>query len=266
MAFYLLVVALFTVRLHRRSATIALGLAAVSVAFGGLLPVAFLSRTADPDLVIVLAVIVMVLAVGCAMSSRPALRSTGAVLGGVLAAVLVVLNGRIGPWHGLIILAVMFTGTVIYRAEHGQISRRYAALTTAFVLACALATGIWHGAAETTTVLAWISAIVLAAISFALAMALRRRRLPRWLTGLGLISYSVYLLHPVLLMVTDVTIGRWRQDNLAVELGFLAVLLLLSWAAQRYVEAPGQRWGRHLARRTHQVACMTDPVGARQVP
>ena len=46
--------------------------------------------------------------------------------------------------------------------------------------------------------------------------------------GLGTISYSVYLVHPVLLAVTDGTIGRWQQDNLVLELAFYVVLLPLS--------------------------------------
>jgi peptidoglycan/LPS O-acetylase OafA/YrhL len=67
--------------------------------------------------------------------------------------------------------------------------------------------------------------------------------------GLGTISYSVYLVHPVLLTVIDSTIGRRRQDSLALEVVFFAVLLPLCLLTYRCVEAPGQTWGRGWARR-----------------
>ena len=41
-------------------------------------------------------------------------------------------------WDGLLIPAVMFTGTTIYRAQHGQIPRRHAALTIVVVAAALL--------------------------------------------------------------------------------------------------------------------------------
>jgi hypothetical protein len=69
------------------------------------------------------------------------------------------------------------------------------------------------------------------------------------LIGLGTISYSVYLVHPVLLAVTDGTIGRWQQNNLVLEVAFYAVLIPLCVLTYRYIEAPSQTWGRKLARR-----------------
>ncbi|WP_373309992.1 acyltransferase family protein, partial [Streptomyces tendae] len=73
--------------------------------------------------------------------------------------------------------------------------------------------------------------------------------LPRLLIGLGTISYSVYLVHPVLLAVSDGTFGRWQRDTPLLTAAFYAVLLPVSVLTYRYVEAPGQRWGRKLAGR-----------------
>ncbi|MFL6056325.1 MAG: acyltransferase family protein [Actinoallomurus sp.] len=244
MSFYLLVVALFGLRLHRHSSKVALGLAGCAVALGGLLPMTVLSRTAGTDLVVILVTALMAAAIGCSVTGRPVLRTCGAVAGGALALVLVTVNGRIGPWEGLSILAVMFTGTALYRAERGQLGHRTAGVTAAVVLAALLGSGLWHGDPDAR--LGWATAVTLAAVTFAVGLALRHRRIPWLLTALGVISYSIYLLHPVLLMVTDGTIGRWKTDNPVVELGFLAMLLPVCWATHRLVEAPAQRWGRRL--------------------
>ncbi|WP_325176239.1 hypothetical protein [Streptomyces liliifuscus] len=92
MAFYLLVVALFTVRLHQRSAAVAISLAvlaAVSVAVDDTLPDAALSGLVGTGLLIGLASGALILAICCASTRSPALRVSGGVLGGVLALVLV---------------------------------------------------------------------------------------------------------------------------------------------------------------------------------
>jgi peptidoglycan/LPS O-acetylase OafA/YrhL len=256
MAFYLLVVALFTVRLHTRPAGVAAGFALGAVALGSALPVAALSQAADLDLVVAIAAAGVGAAICCGMSGRTAVRTGGALLGGVLAIVLVTLNGRVGPWQGLAIMAAMFTGTAIYQAERGLAGRRAVAGVAALVLVCSIAAGVWHSrtwglppAAETAFQRGWTTALLLAALTFAGGLALRRRRLPRWLTGLGVISYSIYLLHPVLFQSLDHIIGRPRHDDIGVLAAAMMLLAGVSWAAYRLVEAPAQRLGRALARR-----------------
>ncbi|MER5459087.1 acyltransferase [Streptomyces sp. NPDC002668] len=252
MAFYLLVVALFTVGLHQRSAVFGVILAVLaggSVTAGGMLPISALSGTVGTGPLVALASIAMVVAIGCASAGSSALRVFGGVLGGVLALVLVAFNGTVPMWEGLVILAVMFLGTAVYRAEHGQSTWRCAACTAAVVVACAVGSAYWYGDGSHFTRRGWITAFLLAVITFGVGLALRRRQIPRWLIGLGTISYSVYLVHPVLLAVSDGTIGRWRRDNPVLELAFYAVLLPLCVLTYRYIEAPSQTCGRKLARR-----------------
>ncbi|KUN50638.1 acyltransferase [Streptomyces avermitilis] len=252
MAFYLLVVALFTVRLHRRSAAVAVTLAvlaAVCGTAGVVLPVSALSGAVGTGPLVAVASITMVVALCCASAVSPALRVFGGVLGGVLALVLAPFNGTVPLWEGLVILAVMFLGTAAYRAEHGQSTWRYAACTAVVVVACAVGSAYRYGDGPHFTRRGWIVAFLLAVLTFGAGLALRRRRVPRWLTGLGTISYSVYLVHPVLLAVTDGTIGRWRRDNLMLEVAFFAVLLPLCVLTYRYIEAPSQTWGRKLEHR-----------------
>jgi peptidoglycan/LPS O-acetylase OafA/YrhL len=264
MAFYLLVVALFTARVHTRPAPIAVAFALGAVAFGSLLPVAGLSQAAGVDVIATVVAVALVAAIGCAISGRTAVRTAGALLGGVLAVALVTVNGRVGPWQGLAIMATMFTGTAIYQAERGQAGRRGVAVVAAVVLTCSVAAGVWHSrtwglpaAAETAFRRGWTSAMVLAALTFALGLALRNRKLPRLLTGIGLISYSIYLLHPVLFQGLDRIVGRPRHDDPGMLTAALLVLLLVSWAAYRLVEAPGQRLGRAIARRYNARAAAT---------
>jgi peptidoglycan/LPS O-acetylase OafA/YrhL len=255
MLFYLLVVALFVTGIHRRSAPVAVVLVSAAVVAGGVLPMAVLSRTAATGPVVVVAALVLVAAITGAVSGRPALRTAGGVAGGVLAMVLVTLNGRVGPWEGLVVLAVMFTGTAIYRAEHGQISWWSGALAAALVPTGAIVAGAWHarmgmsGAQASAFRFYWAGSVLLAAATFVAAWALRHRRIPRWLTGLGAISFSLYLLHPVLLMLSDQLLGTSGHDDAGRLAMFVLVLVVVSGLTHRYVELPFQRLGRRVDRR-----------------
>lgn len=177
------------------------------------------------------------------------LRGFEGVLGGVQALVLVTFNGTVPVWEGLVILAAMFLGTAVYRAENGQSTWRYTAGTAVLVVACVVGSAHRYGDGDHFTRRGWIIAFLLAVLTFGAGLASRRRRLPRTLTGLGTISYSVYMVHPVLLAVIDSTIGRRRQDNLVLEVAFVTVLLPLCVLTYRCIEAPSQTWGRRLAHR-----------------
>ena len=79
--------------------------------------------------------------------------------------------------------------------------------------------------------------------TFALAMALRHRRIPRPLAGLGRISYSVYLVHYTLILVlapvlTWLGVHLHGVAELPAVAAFLALLVALSWLTHRYVELP----------------------------
>jgi peptidoglycan/LPS O-acetylase OafA/YrhL len=255
MTFYLLVAALFVTGTHRRSAPIAVFLVLAAVLAGGLLPMTLFSRTVGTGPVVVATAVVFAAAIAAAVSGRPALRVAGCVIGGALAGTLVVVNGRVGPWEGLTVLAVMFTGTALYRAERHQITRRTAVFTAVVVSAGAITAGVWNAHSSMSTDQAqgfglyWSGSIVLAAITFAAGWALRHRAIPKWLTALGTMSFSIYLLHPVLLMLFDQFFGMPDHDDPLLLLVFVLVLLTVSRATHHLVEAPGQRLGRRLVRR-----------------
>lgn len=164
----------------------------------------------------------------------------------MLALALVLLNGTVPLWEGLVILAVMFLGTAVYRAENGHCTWLRAAGTAVTVVVCAVGSAYWYGDGDHFVRRGWIIAFLTAVLTFGAGLLLRRRRIPRLLTGLGTISYSVYLVHPVLLAVIDGTVGRRRQDSLVLEVAFFAVLLPLCLLTYRGIEAPSQAWGRRI--------------------
>jgi peptidoglycan/LPS O-acetylase OafA/YrhL len=261
MAFYLLLTALFVARVHQRSSRYALAFAAAAVALGGLLPQAFFSSSvATPRLIALLADMAVLFGLALAVVLRGTSRLLGAALAAVVAITLLAFNGAwIAPWQALSILALMFTGTMFYRAEQGQYPWRKAIAVAVAVFGLAIASGLWYSHAWGLSAHAellwerrWFSSLLLAGLTFAAGLALRGLRWPRALTWLGLISYSVYLLHTLVVEVYyHFTWTRrhhpfWEQVLLAAVI--LAVVIALSSATYLFVERPAQNVGRRVGR------------------
>jgi peptidoglycan/LPS O-acetylase OafA/YrhL len=148
----------------------------------------------------------------------------------------------------------MFAGTTLYRAEHRQIPRRQAVAVVAVVSAALLTN--WFAELQALDALTprYLTRSVLTLLvfggAFAVGMACRHRRVPRWLAWIGVVSYSVYLLHVPLIQLLAPML-RPLTGTLAeiVAAGaFLALLLALSWLTHRYIEVPSQRLGHRAAR------------------
>jgi peptidoglycan/LPS O-acetylase OafA/YrhL len=257
MVFYVLLTALFTSGLHRRSGWYGGGFAAAAVLLGGVLPTVWLSYgSLGLTSVAVAGDVLIVGGVALAVASRGLPRALGAWLAAATALILVAVNGRKSPYEGLTILALMFTGTLLYRAEQGQIGRGRAAAVAVGVFAAAIVAGAWHIPSSVTSNQAmqqreWVVSVALAGLTFAVGLALRNLRVPAVLAWLGLVSYSVYLLHPLLIDVYDgvpLTQGQHGVGlQLAMAAGFLAVLLACCALTYYLVEAPMQRLGRRVA-------------------
>jgi peptidoglycan/LPS O-acetylase OafA/YrhL len=266
MVFYLLLTALFTVGLHRRSGRLAAGFAASALLLGGLLPAIWLSRSSLGSTRVALACDLLIMGgLVLAVAARGRSRTLGAWLAAATGLTLLAFNERAGAFEGLTILALMFTGTMLYRAEQGQIRRGRAA--AAGIFAAAIVAGAWHipadGAwriplvsAQRQTMLhqrEWVMSVALAGLTFAIGMALRHRPVPSALAWLGLVSYSLYLLHPLLIDVYDaipLTHGhRPVVLQLALASGFIVALLACCAVTYYLVEAPMQRLGRRVTAR-----------------
>ncbi len=260
MVFYLLVTAMFVAGAHRASTTGMLGFAVAAVTVGGLLPAGALSRGAGTAQVVVITVVVL-LAAAVSVAAGGRARVFGTVGAAVLALVLLGVNSRIGAWQSLAILATMFAGTVLYRLDQGRRRRG-----TTWALACvpfASVAAAWAfgpgwgmpGDQALAFTRGWSTAVAAAWATFLAARLLRSRPMPRVLVWLGLVSYSVYLLHPLAVQVLrrlTMDPGRFSLvERLAMGVLLLAVVLACAALTHRFVERPAQSLGRRLSRAAH---------------
>ena len=260
MVFYFLLSALFTFRVHRHSGGYALTAAIGALALGGILPMQGLSHAMGSRRVAVIADAALFIGLALAVSGRRVPRMVGGALAGVTGLTLLLFNTSYPyKWSGLTILALMFTGTMLYRAEQGEFGRRKAAVIAVLVFALTIGAGVWHstawhlyGSYQRQFDLQWMSSLVLAGATFAIGMALRHRTVPRALAWLGLVSYSVYMLHPIVLNAYRTVPAFDRPHPFPIQVllaaGILVVVLAAASLSYYFVEAPMQRVGHRFAR------------------
>jgi peptidoglycan/LPS O-acetylase OafA/YrhL len=215
---------------------------------------------ATPRLIALVADLAVLAGLAFAVVLRGMSRLLGAAIAAMVAVALLAFNGGwIWPWEALSILALMFTGTVFYRAEQGQYPWRKAIPVGVAVLGCTVAAGLWHSRAWNMSAHAelvferqWVSACLLAGLTFGVGLACRHVRWPRVLTWLGLISYSVYLLHPLLIEVYHHFSWTREHHSFGIQVllsaAFLAVLIGISSLTFLFVERPMQQVGRRVGR------------------
>ncbi|MGC0313537.1 peptidoglycan/LPS O-acetylase OafA/YrhL [Kitasatospora acidiphila] len=265
MVFYFFVSALFVNGRHRQSAPVSLFFAGAALLLGAwwkpqlVTPKAPWVAPGPTHHIIVATALLMLTGLVLIMLGRPQLIRIGAMVLGGLGAALLFINARSTFFESMTILATMFAGTVIFRAEQRQIDRSLAWICCAFVLATGFLVGYFYDnpdAQKITWTGSWQGfslAYVGAWATFVLGMLLRNRRWPRVLTWLGKISYSVYLVHLPVLWATwwfkdkvvhfpDNGPGRWLLPAF-----FIAMVLLFSELTYRLVEIPGQKLGKRIA-------------------
>lgn len=258
MVFYFLVTALFTRGLHRHSAPIAVGLAGVALVTGTAVGTQLLNAELGSTRTLLLIVTPIVL-MGLAgvLSGNRTLTGVGALLLGGIGLVLLALNGRAPAFETWMIFATMFAGTVVYRAQHGQLARVPALLACGFVIVAGVLVGRFYNHGKVLDLTwssgwkAWSVAYLAAWVLFGVGFLLRARRFPKVLTWLGAISFSVYLLHIPLLRTIEPLLGIPPQPSstlgrIAWTAVFLGVVVAVSHLMYHLVEMPMQRLGRRV--------------------
>ncbi|GAA0471660.1 acyltransferase [Actinoplanes capillaceus] len=259
MLFYLVVAGLFGWGLHRLSAWWAGGLALIALVGGKLLPDALFGAGFTDRRILALMLVVLFVAslAGYVIGRRPLVLAAGVIGIGFLA--LPLFNGHATKWstaatswQAVLMLSMLFAGTVIYRMHHRQINRWAGASALLIVLVAAMLTNWLHTGRERDLV-TWTIASLLVAVTFAIGFTLRHRAMPKALTWLGEVSYSLYLLHMVVLYVIQYFLPAEVKASTAGRIGigllFWLVTLLAAWLCHRLVEQPGQALGRRVQER-----------------
>ncbi|MEU7906564.1 acyltransferase [Actinoplanes sp. NPDC049118] len=256
MVFYLLVSALFALRLHRTGGAVAVLLSAIAVLTVPLAPGLLSATPAGVRAVTVAVALGLAAGLPAVASGRRRIVVCGALLLAAIAGTLLAAGqDPAHVWDGLLIVAVMFVGTAIHRAQHRQTGWWQAGAVAAAVSAALLFA--WYAeldalGAPTATYRAR-SVITLLVFGGVFALGLLTRWAWRPLAWLGRVSYSVYLVHFVLIqllrpVLTPLGDRLPGAGEVPVALAYLGLLLGVSWLTHRFVEVPGQRLGRRGAR------------------
>jgi peptidoglycan/LPS O-acetylase OafA/YrhL len=142
-----------------------------------------------------------------------------------------------------------FVGTALYRGYSGEVTprtaRRAVGAFCAVVGAAILVDFVRYPQPEHSVVeppaflLGWVAAYVF----FFLLLRLRALRFPRPLLWLGRVSYSIYVVHGLLLQVS------LPLPPIAAAATYLAATLAIAALSYRFVEEPAIRMGRQIIAR-----------------
>jgi peptidoglycan/LPS O-acetylase OafA/YrhL len=253
MVFYLFMTALFLAGVHRRSVPLAGVALAVTVAVGAFKVDAFASIT-DQGAVGVAWMVgsFLVILVALLIFGRLTVPRTVAVAALLAVCIPLVADRRDALWFGALLFATMFVGTVLYRAVQGETTWATArwvvgayTVVTLFVM--------WRATIEwadpvTFARINWRSesATFLGAMAiFLVGLALRNRSFPWIAAELGRISYSVYLIHPLVLYGIHPIEGH----KALTEVIWVVVTVLVSMVTYRLIEKPFIDLGRKASAR-----------------
>jgi peptidoglycan/LPS O-acetylase OafA/YrhL len=152
------------------------------------------------------------------------------------------------PMAGLFYISSMFLGTVVYRYSVGHarlfdVQALVIAITVFGLIGCYVNYVHFTDLNDSDPFTFWGATIAwsLAYLFFFAAFAARSERFPSPFLWLGRISYSLYLMHPLIV----VFVMHWTVRPLALLFVIVASLLLAN-VTYRYIELPFQELGRRV--------------------
>ena len=251
--FYLLITALFLAGVYRRSVRLAIVAMVVTVVTAAFKASAYTSignqgRHGVAWMIGAFVVLLGVLVIFGRMSAG----RTMAVAALLALIVPLVANRNDALWFAFLLFTTMFVGTVLYRATQGELPWRTAlalvgalCVVTVFTWGRAIvpyadpATGArisWHGESLT-----FIAAFAI----FGLGLLLREQRFPWVARELGRVSYSLYLVHPLLIH----SIHPFEGDKPLTAAVWIGGSLAVSMVTYRLIEQPAIALGRRASAR-----------------
>jgi peptidoglycan/LPS O-acetylase OafA/YrhL len=189
--------------------------------------------------------------------------AVGMLLGAIVVEGLAPLAWSIQLPNGILsFFGTMFVGTVLYRYASGELGLRALAGVLALAIFAEVATLAGDAFTDGGVWVHWITARLLAYLVFIVALSLRRRQVPRALSWLGLISYSLYLVHPYVIYQPARALPPWLALFAAP-----AALIPVAALTYRVIEEPAIRLGRRLtpSRRVARPQQPASPIGAARV-
>lgn len=260
LVFYLAMSILLIVGLNRRSVPISVTVLALAGVAGAWIPSRLDTGHGLPGVLTVLSATAAI-ALYVAFHARGGPRQAALGVGLVLVTVPLALNQPERLWFSLLLFGTMTVGTVMYRLMKGGVRPSVAwsifvgAVFMVAVLHRTYVTPHMEGLGD--AFVTWRSDSLTFAVAygvFAVGFLLRNLSWPRVMTYLGTISYSLYLVHTLVLYGTPwVPMSVAERLHVDYKVATLVVWLTLSVAVAsltyRYVERPFQALGHRLTKR-----------------
>jgi len=168
----------------------------------------------------------------------------GIMIGAMLVEGIVPLTGGMQLPNGILsFFGTMCMGTVLYRYSNGELSRSKLIQMIGLALVMEMLTLLGDIRLDEPIWVQWMTARLAAYLVFIVVYTHRRRVTNRALCYLGLISYSIYLMHPFVFGFFSASLYSWL-----ILCFWLAILLLIASATYRWIERPSIRLGQRLTR------------------
>jgi peptidoglycan/LPS O-acetylase OafA/YrhL len=252
LVFYLLVTVLFIAGVYRQSVRIAVVGFAITAATAAFRVSAYTSIGKQGHHGIALMVVVFLVALATvALVGRLDLPRTFAVAGLLALIVPLTANRADALWLALLLFSTMFTGTVLYRACHGDLPWRTAGYVGAGLFVLAAFT--WRRAivpyadVETGRFITWYGETLTYWVAYAIfgfGLLLREKAFPWVARELGRSSYSLYLVHAIVIHSIHLHHGEGAKAAVAI-----AASVVLSMVTYRVIEQPAIKLGRRASAR-----------------